>query len=358
MWRLWLWIAGLLALDLLLPLANRADDPGFRAPNPRFVRQRDAKLNQEFDYVVYNLGKGVELKLVKVPAKGKTFVIGSPKQEKGHQGGEEQRDITFTDDYYLSLYEVTVSQFRRFVEETGYKTELEEGRGGWGWNERARQLEGFDQRYSWKNPGFPQSPQHPVVNISWGDAKRFCEWLAKLGDGRVRPRQGRLPGEAEWEYACRAGSRGRFFFGEDEEAMARYGNIADGSLRAKVAQLVLAPKEGSGRPGLLMVDQYAIQTKDGYAFTAPVGSYLPNAFGLYDMHGNVWEWCEDWYGSYADLPPEDNQVQRTRPPEGLHVIRGGSWSYKPQTCRSAARSVVPADSRGYYGFGLRVAILP
>jgi formylglycine-generating enzyme required for sulfatase activity len=176
------------------------------------------------------------------------------------------------------------------VDETEYKTEAEEGSGGGGWNEDAKKLELLDKKYSWKNTGFSQTDEHPVVNVSWNDAKKFCEWLGKKGDGKVRIREVRLPGEAEWEFACRAGSKGRFFFGDDEEEVATYANVADADFRAKT---------GKNR---------GIKESDGYAFTAPIGMFKPNSFGLYDMHGNAWAWCEDYYGRYTKLPKENNQI--------------------------------------------------
>ncbi|MCE9533118.1 MAG: SUMF1/EgtB/PvdO family nonheme iron enzyme [Planctomycetes bacterium] len=307
--------------------------------NPRIVRARDAKLNKEFEYLIYDLGKGVELRLVKIAAKGKTFTIGSPQEEKGREDNEEQRDITFTDDYYIGQLEITRGQFRRFVEETGYKTEAEEDDGGWGWNDTDKKFEGRDKKYTWKNAGFTQTDEHPVVNVTWNDAKQFCEWMAKKGDGKVRLKNVRLPGEAEWEYACRAGSKSRFAFGDEEEGLAEYGNVADADYR--------------GKTGL----NHGIKASDGHAFMAATGKYKPNEFGLYDMHGNAYEWCEDFYGKYADLPKGGNQIQTAKQSNDRRALRGGSWSSFPRRCSAAYRYILAPVNRDY-NVGFRVAVLP
>jgi sulfatase modifying factor 1 len=113
-----------------------------------------------------------------------------------------------------------------------------------------------------------------VVNVSWNDAVAFAKWLSQK-EGKTY----RLPTEAEWEYACRAGTTTRYFCGDDAEGLAEVGNVADGTAKAK-------------HP-----DWTTIAAQDGFVYTSPVGHYRPNAWGLYDMHGNVLEWCWDCYGS-------------------------------------------------------------
>ncbi len=182
-----------------------------------------------------------------------------------------------------------------------------------GWNEAAEKFE-QDAKYTWRNPGFAQTDEHPVVNVSWNDAVAFCEWLSKQEGKRYR-----LPTEAEWEYACRAGSTTRFSNGDDPERPGDVGNVADGTAKAKY------PKWNG-----------TITARDGYVYTAPVGTFRPNGFGLYDMHGNVWEWCSDWYDQsyYANSPVEDPQGPATG---SDRVVRGGGWFGSPVTCRSAIR---------------------
>ena len=136
-----------------------------------------------------------------------------------------------------------------------------------------RRLFAFNEKYSWRNAGFEQTDEHPVVCMSWNDAVEFCKWLSRK-EGKTY----RLPTEAEWEYACRAGTTTRYYSGDDPETLAKVGNVADAAAKAKFPEWT-----------------WTIKASDGYVFTAPVGRFKPNAFGLYDMHGNAGQWCADWY---------------------------------------------------------------
>lgn len=237
------------------PSAYRGSYLGFRvvleqSNNPRIEKAADAKLGKEFDYLVYDLGKGVELKLVKVRAKGQTFTIGSSGKEQdavvqkyfngkrpGQLDFEADHTITLTDDFFIGRFEVTRGQFRRFVEDTNYTTDTEATDGGYGWNERLKKFEGRDWKYSWENYGDPsETDEHPVTNITRNDARKFCGWLAKKGDGKIRLREVRLPGEAEWEFACRAGSTLRFSFGDEDERLTEFANVADGTWAEKFSK--------------------------------------------------------------------------------------------------------------------------
>jgi formylglycine-generating enzyme required for sulfatase activity len=173
------------------------------------------------------------------------------------------------------------------------------------------------------------------VNVSWNDAAAYCEWLGRQ-DGATY----RLPREAEWEYACRAGTTMAFWNGDDVEAVVAVGNLADSSAQAKFKNY----------------PEHIYQKRsDGFVFTAPVGSYPANAFGLYDMHGNVYEWCQDWYDAeYYSSSPMDDPVN-VREAE-YRVLRGGSWFYGAGGCRSADRYwYTPADRDD--NCGLRVLCL-
>src|SRR5262249_5199138 len=141
-----------------------------------------------------------------------------------------------------------------------------------------------DAKYNWRDPGFPQGDNHPVVNVSWNDANAFCRWLSRK-DGKSY----RLPTEAEWEYTCRASSESIYPNGDDPERLARIGNVADARAKARFSSWT------------------TIAADDGLVFAAPVGNYEPNAWGLYDMIGNVWEWCGDGYDSayYQASPSTD-----------------------------------------------------
>jgi len=226
-----------------------------------------------------------------------------------------QHKVRITKPFCLGTYQVTRGQFRQFVADTGYKTDAEKGEkpGAYGWNPDTKDFE-FNEKYSWRNAGFEQTDEHPVVNVSWNDAVAFCKWLSRK-EGKTY----RLPTEAEWEYACRAGTTTRYYSGDDPETLARVGNVADAAAKAKFPDWT-----------------YTIKASDGYVFTAPVGKFKPNAFGLFDMHGNAWQWCADRYGAdyYAKCPADDP----TGPDSGDdRVHRGGSWYGRPFSARSAKR---------------------
>jgi len=240
--------------------------------------------------------------------------------------------VRITRPFYLGVHEVTVGQFRRFVQDTGYKTDAEKGtlfKGAIGWNPDTKKF-GQNPDFSWREVGFEQTDDHPVVNVSWNDAAEFCKWLSGK-EGKTY----RLPTEAEWEYACRAGTSTRYYHGDDPEGLAEVGNVADATAKAQFPEW-----------------KSTIAARDGYAFTAPVGKFKPNAWGLYDMHGNVWEWSADWYAAayYKASPLEDPKG----PDSGtFRVLRGGSWLVRPISSRSADRDWIdPALRVNYLGFRL------
>jgi len=220
--------------------------------------------------------------------------------------------VRISQPFYLGRHEVTVGQFRRFLELSGYQPEsVADGTGGYGYNAqydpattaRGDAFEGRNPRYSWAQPGFAQSDEHPVVNVTWNDAQALARWLTEREGVRYR-----LPTEAEWEYACRASTRTRYPHGNDPALLTQHANVFD-------------PTAASLWPRW---QQHALPGSDGHAFTAPVGSYPPNAFGLHDMLGNVWEWVADWHdeGYYAQSPATDPQGPATG---SVRVRRGGSW---------------------------------
>ena len=270
---------------------------------------------------------GVKLRLI---AAGE-FSMGSPDTDKDSEDDEKpQHRVRITRPFYLGLTEVTRGQFRRFVDDGQFQTEAEnDGKGGSGWNEELKRFE-QDPKYTWQHPGFEQTDEHPVVNVTWNDAVAFCQWLSRK-EGKTY----RLPTEAEWEYACRAGTTTRYQCGEDPEGLAVVGNLADGTAKEKFP------------------DWAAIGARDGYVFTAPVGRYTPNAWGLLDMHGNVWEWCSDWYAKdyYGRSAAEDPGGSE---PASLRVLRGGGWYPEPRVARSANRNAFVPGLR-YVNVGFRLA---
>lgn len=248
--------------------------------------------------------------------------------------------VRITRPFEMARHEVTVGQFRAFLQRSGHVPEsIADGTGAYGYNPahdpattaRRDAFEGRSPRYSWQNPGFAQGDDHPVVNVTWNDAIALTRWLTQQ-EGRTY----RLPTEAEWEYACRAGGTGRYQHGDDPAGLVRVGNTFDEDAAANW-------------PGWRA---RAVPGRDGHAFTAPVGRYAPNAFGLHDMHGNVWEWVSDWYGEdyYARSPSDDPQG----PADGsVKVRRGGSWHTWPLYARCAFRNWNTVQTR-YTLVGIRL----
>lgn len=222
--------------------------------------------------------------------------------------------------FRMGKYEVTVGQFRRFVEAAGYRTDA--ARGGNCFNVRRDRVwvEELESGTDWRNPGFQQQDRHPVVCVSWNDARAYAQWLSRQGGGRYR-----LPSESEWEYAARAGGRGPYSF-----ATVRH--------FVNTAMSLTIPSSTN----LTNVHRAMM----GHFNTAPVlGGYRPNGFGLHDMHGNVWEWTEDCYhDSYADAPSDG--VAWTAGDCARRVHRGGSWFSVPRNVRSSSRDGFATDNRG------------
>jgi formylglycine-generating enzyme required for sulfatase activity/serine/threonine protein kinase len=224
------------------------------------------------------------------------FLMGSPDDEPFRGVNEGPiREVRLTKPFALGVNAVTVGQFRTFVKEADYRTEAESsGLGALVLKENTWEM---DANANWHNPGIEQSDDHPVTCISWSDAKAFCAWLSEKEHKKYA-----LPTEARWEYACRAGSQSRFFFGDHE------GELSD----------------------------HVWYQSNADRRTHPVGEKKPNAWGLHDMHGNVWQWVADWHlGSYyaraqRDNPPGPNMGE-------YRALRGGDWSCGPEQLRSAYR---------------------
>jgi len=269
------------------------------------------------------LGGGVTMKMVPIPA-GR-FVMGSPLGENGRAGDETQHEVRLAKPFYLGVNEVTVGQFRRFVTEESYRTEAEKEGWAYAWNGTTW---GKINGISWQKPGFPQKDDYPVACVSHNDAVAFCTWLSGKVTGSAR-----LPTEAKWEYACRAGTKTAYQWGGDPDDGKGWCNGYD-----------LTSKAEHKFPWS------HFNWRDGFVFTAPVGSFKPNAWGLYDMHGNVWEWCSDRYGKYD----AGVQVDPTGA-GGSRVLRGGSWYDDPGICRSASRDRGSPDGRNNVS-GFRVTV--
>jgi formylglycine-generating enzyme required for sulfatase activity len=247
----------------------------------------------------------IGMKLAIVPA-GR-FLMGSPHGEEGHQIDEEpQHEVDITRPFYLGVHPVTQTQFELIMGRNPAFFTRERGGG----------------------------PDHPVEQVTWQEAGEFCQRLSDLPQEKAAQRVYRLPTEAEWEYACRAGSHGATTFG---------------------------PTLNSTQANFNGNFPYSHAAKGIYRFrTTKIGTYRPNAWGLHDMHGNVWEWCWDWYD------PNYYSYSYKRDPKGgdpnaekRKVVRGGSWYDQGPACRSAARNRFPPGDRSYtVGFRVVLDVVP
>ncbi len=250
-------------------------------------------------------------------------------KRKRFKDEQPRHPVEITRPFFLGIHEVTVGQFRRFVEESGHQTEAEkDGQGSHVWNETKWTWE-LDPGKNWRNPGFSQTDDYPVVCVSHNDAMAFCQWLSQK-EGRTY----RLPTEAEWEFACRAGTMMLYPNGDDPERLVVIANVADATLKRKFPNSI------------------CIEGDDRFLYTAPVGSFAPNPWGLYDMIGNVWEWCADWYDGrcYSSSSPADPPGA----PKDYRVFRGGGWYDDAVDCRPARRYGLAPEYRDYI-LGFRVA---
>ncbi|MBR5977526.1 MAG: formylglycine-generating enzyme family protein, partial [Verrucomicrobia bacterium] len=241
-----------------------------------------------------------------------TFMMGSPEDELGRQDDEVQHQVTLTQGYWLGKYEVTQAQYEAVMG---------------------------------KNPSCYKGADLPVEQVSWNDAVKFCEWLTAQERAAGRLPEGyeyTLPTEAQWEYACRAGTTTAFNNGTNIPTMLQ--------------------RTDRPCPNLDPLAWYGYNSGEynsagnytGNGKTFPVGQKQPNAWGLYDMHGNVWEWCLDRYGSYPSSAVTDPKGPATG---SGRVMRGGSWYFFAYYCRSAYRyGSDPGRNGSNYGF--RVALSP
>ena len=242
-------------------------------------------------------------------------------------GEKDERPVhrTCISAFAMSKYNVTVGQFRIFVDTTSYRTEAEKAGGCFVFNGRDWKRQAGN---SWKTPGYKQNDQHPVTCVNWNDAQAYTKWLNTIGLRRYR-----IPTEAEWEYAARSGGQNERFAGfSDVSQLYKYANFCDSNCE---------------------MSWKTAGQNDGYKGTSPVGNFKPNALGLYDMTGNLWQWVGDWYGEkYYNKSPKDNP---TGPLSGTdRVVRGGSWLNTPTDVRAADRNNCPPD---YSAFDLGIRLV-
>ncbi|MBN3927491.1 MAG: formylglycine-generating enzyme family protein [Nostoc sp. NMS4] len=229
-------------------------------------RKKEAKYFEE------DLGNGVTLEMVQIP--GGTFIMGSPEGEAQRINNESPQHQVKVPGFFMGKYEITQAQYQAIMG---------------------------------NNPSNFKGEKRPVEQVSWNDAVEFCKKLSQKTRKTYR-----LPSEAEWEYACRAGTKTPFYFGETitTDLVNYKGDYPYGS----------APK-----------GVYRQQTTD-------VGKFLPNSLGLYDMHGNVYEWCQDVYNDNYQGAPKDGSAWLTGKDNNIKLLRGGSWIYDARICRSAGRN--------------------
>jgi formylglycine-generating enzyme required for sulfatase activity len=251
---------------------------------------------------------GMRLKLI---AAG-TFMMGSPPSEPDRRDDETQHRVRISKPFYLGVYEVTQGQYEKLMG---------------------------------ANPSNFKGDNNPVEQVSWEDAALFCRELSARPEEQAAGRVYRLPTEAEWEYACRAGTTTAYSFGSNLTQLEGYAWFGDNSGKMRINSEEIWRTDNAN---------WGKRLSDNSCQHHVVGSKRPNAWGLYDMHGNVWEWCQDWYGDY----PSGSTADPTGAASGSRrVDRGGSWSRAAGDCRSAYRGRSSPSFR-LYDFGFRVALSP
>lgn len=277
----------------------------------RAQHQRDEKERSPSGSRVYiDTVTGMEFIFVK----GSTFRMGDV-HRIGRSNEHPHHEVTLKD-FYMGKHEVTRAQFQKFINETGYITMAEKIGWSWDWNDNQMYDLFKVKGVSWKSPGFSQGENHPVVFVSWNDASAYAEWLSQKSGLPFR-----LPTETEWEYAAKGGT--------EYEVWAGTSNIKK------------------------LVD-YAWFGENSLGTTHPVGKKNPNSFGFYDMSGNVWEWCQNYYHPYKKVPPS--------PPPGedkgrYRTLRGGGWKDGEDYTRTTYRNGYSPDYY-YKSIGFRLAFSP
>jgi formylglycine-generating enzyme required for sulfatase activity len=259
--------------------------------------------------------------MVSIPAG--SFMMGSPDSEDDrneHEGPQTKMNIRA---FSLGKYSVTRGEFAEFINATGYKparrcfAEVSHGK--------------FEEtsKANWKDPGFRQTDRDPVVCVSWDDAMAYVEWLSQATGKKYR-----LPSEAEWEYAARAGTTTSRIWGNDADEACGYANVSDASVKKEY-------------------DWKTVDCDDGYVYTAPVGKFKPNKFGLYDMMGNARQIVAGCLtDSIAELPKDGSANEDC----SEHPLRGSSWeSYPTVIMRVACREWV-SPTYAHLAYGFRVAL--
>ena len=269
-------------------------------PRQAQPRRRSSTITRHSGKTTLTVGH-VSFDLIRIPAG--EFVMGADDDEEARP----PHKVRIEYDFEIGRTEITRAQFRAFIDATGYIAETEKE--GWGWTRSHWRDWHPELDISWRSPGFPQADDHPATCVSWYDAMAFCRWLSAASGQDIR-----LPSEAQWEYACRAGTTGDYAGAVNAMGWHRY---------------------NSGQR------------------THPVAQKQPNAWGLYDMHGNVWEWCRDmWHMGYEGAPTDGSAW--TAAPYFLPAMRGGSFTNPQWWLRSAMHMRNDPGCRHSYNQGFRI----
>jgi formylglycine-generating enzyme required for sulfatase activity len=253
---------------------------------------------------------------------GGTFTMGVPALEEEREGvpadvrgrSAPQVRVVIASGLAMGRRAVSRGEFAAFVAETGHAT----GSSCWTFVNNGASYEYLDRPgLTWRDPGFPQTDDHPVVCVNWEDANAYADWLTRKAGRRYR-----LPSEAEWEYAARAGTAGARVWGDTATLACQFANVADLTLAAALNL--------DRRPA------FTFRCTDNFVYTAPGGSFRPNAFGLFDMLGNVWQWAQDCLNPSLDGQPA-NGTPRLAGDCSTRAMRGGSWSHLPWYVRAGNR---------------------
>ncbi len=285
---------------------------------PEYAGSLQHKTSNGLTETVIRTDNGLRIEMVYIPA-GK-FIIGDP---LGHIDEKPRCVVDIDRPFWISKYEITNDQFSRF--DPAHDSRFE-NKGSWQFNE-------------WDIGWNLNAPAQPVVRISQLQVSQFCKWLTAKTGAMVQ-----LPTEAQWEYACRAGTDTPFYYGDLDTDFTSYANMADWTIRDLVYDV-----RNQYPPDLVPRDS---RFNDNFLVTSKVGTFSPNTWGLYDMHGNVWEWTRTAYKPY---PYQENDGRNTIGPTTKVVVRGGSWYDRPKRCRSGYRLYYPAW-RKVYNVGFRIVV--
>lgn len=257
-----------------------------------------------------------------------TYVMGDS-TGNGRDNEQPVRLVSISEPFAISKFPITVKQFRAFVNASGYATKAERTPNEGCWGVRDDASIGWLPNHNWNNNNLAQEENHPVVCVTWNDANEYIQWLAKTTGYSYR-----LPSEAEWEYAARAGEDGKYYFGGDSDDVCEYINHAD-------YQMIRAWGADTG----------VSECDDGFLNTSPVGSYPANRFGLYDMYGNVWEWVADCYLPSLAVTSKKKQGTHNHTCDDGYTLRGASWASRPEGVTTSYRINAEAGTRTVdYGF--------